>query len=189
MEPQSHGWSCRSRSSSVSIPERVWWFVELREGGTSARPSAFQSLKGFGGLWNSAPPAQSHPADPFQSLKGFGGLWNSGRQPRQAERARVSIPERVWWFVEQHPADRFTPSPEVSIPERVWWFVERFGLGVSRGDGFVSIPERVWWFVEPRTIATQTRRIANWFQSLKGFGGLWNSQKPDVLGVSLCFNP
>ena len=36
----------------------------------------------------------------FQSLKGFGGLWNRSGGPEFLEQALVSIPERVWWFVE-----------------------------------------------------------------------------------------
>ena len=37
----------------------------------------------------------------FQSLKGFGGLWNSEQQRQRLALDLVSIPERVWWFVEQ----------------------------------------------------------------------------------------
>ena len=40
------------------------------------------------------------------------------------EQLAVSIPERVWWFVE--PTRPIAPQlqSDVSIPERVWWFVE-----------------------------------------------------------------
>ena len=110
----------------VSIPERVWWFVELSENHSFTRWLWFQSLKGFGGLWN------------IRCL------------------ALVGL------------------DPLVSIPERVWWFVEP-GLGaIASAEGFgVSIPERVWWFVERRL--RRCRRGGAAFQSLKGFGGLWNA--------------
>ena len=90
----------------------------------------------------------------FQSLKGFGGLWNFDRFIQFTLSHCVSIPERVWWFVEPSSASRKDT--------------------LYRIDG-VSIPERVWWFVEPvmRLPRFQTHSAA-WFQSLKGFGGLWN---------------
>ena len=36
----------------------------------------FQSLKGFGGLWNCLGKSDGLVRFLFQSLKGFGGLWN-----------------------------------------------------------------------------------------------------------------
>ena len=124
----------------------------------------------------------------------------------------VSIPERVWWFVEP-PSLQSSPTPldgSVSIPERVWWFVEplvsraarspcRFqslkGFGglwnpanLSLSSGLkVSIPERVWWFVEHTMMVS--RRYCNGFQSLKGFGGLWNQPRFIYPSEKLCFNP
>ena len=63
---------------AVSIPERVWWFVERISPVRFSIKAEFQSLKGFGGLWNTLtftqPQAIIHLL--FQSLKGFGGLWN-----------------------------------------------------------------------------------------------------------------
>ena len=84
----------------------------------------------------------------FQSLKGFGGLWNAALDAEDSKRSDVSIPERVWWFVEQ-TIDVLTNS-----------------------DRLVSIPERVWWFVERG--AQSFKDYLDKFQSLKGFGGLWN---------------
>ena len=39
--------------------------------------ATFQSLKGFGGLWNQWSFFVADFGATFQSLKGFGGLWNS----------------------------------------------------------------------------------------------------------------
>ena len=85
----------------------------------------------------------------------------------------VSIPERVWWFVEPAMLGESARSPfhPVSIPERVWWFVEPIKILIVFVHR-VSIPERVWWFVEQS--ADEHGRVRHWFQSLKGFGGLWN---------------
>ena len=51
---------------SVSIPERVWWFVELAERiAELVGMGAFQSLKGFGGLWNEKAVANRNELDRF----------------------------------------------------------------------------------------------------------------------------
>ena len=110
---------------------------------------------------------------PFQSLKGFGGLWNKSLSGVQVSGTIVSIPERVWWFVEPARVAEIAIGSEVSIPERVWWFVERHVFESGKRLFKVSIPERVWWFVEPLT-ETNSSEITDQFQSLKGFGGLWN---------------
>ena len=61
----------------------------------------------------------------------------------------VSIPERVWWFVELMRNRVEVQIVGVSIPERVWWFVELTTVATDLAEPRVSIPERVWWFVEP----------------------------------------
>ena len=74
-----YGWS--GEAGFVSIPERVWWFVERVSTYGETHFFEFQSLKGFGGLWNPLRASQASTIAPFQSLKGFGGLWNNTLLP------------------------------------------------------------------------------------------------------------
>ena len=50
--------------------------MELELNGCKTFQRVFQSLKGFGGLWNSGLVGGRKLDCQFQSLKGFGGLWN-----------------------------------------------------------------------------------------------------------------
>ena len=137
-------WSCRF----VSIPERVWGGLEPLPSGRRSPSKRFQSLRGFGVGWSSAPCA-STPAPPtFQSLRGFGVGWSPPAGVEWRPVPAVSIPERVWGGLERAIFLSRRLEQFVSIPERVWGGLEPANQQSASTDDQVSIPERVWGGLE-----------------------------------------
>ena len=60
----------------------------------------------------------------FQSLRGFGVGWSPMRLLAMERRHAVSIPERVWGWLEPTTAEFIARWVYVSIPERVWGWLE-----------------------------------------------------------------
>ncbi len=89
----------------------------------------FQSLRGFGVGWSLFSSVTYQQRFEFQSLRGFGVGWSVVHILNDdAGHHIVSIPERVWGWLE-HPAElAIRQLMHVSIPERVWGWLEPIGF-------------------------------------------------------------
>ena len=77
------GWSCSSSFAASHAGE-------------------FQSLRGFGVGWSEKLRLQYALDIEFQSLRGFGVGWSGLRGEHYSDHRGVSIPERVWGWLELH---------------------------------------------------------------------------------------
>ena len=115
----------QNRHRQVSIPERVWGWLELPNHSPDTR-HFFVSIPER--VWGWLEPLLSIVTDilnQFQSLRGFGVGWSGFERITQEQQEIVSIPERVWGWLEPLPNRSQLQSSLVSIPERVWGWLER----------------------------------------------------------------
>ena len=160
----------------VSIPERVWgWLEPDTQLAAQLIKSKFQSLRGFGVGWSETCKIRSCSPSRFQSLRGFGVGWSVHSGWRSPNQAIVSIPERVWGWLEQAQNKSKTAEQRVSIPERVWGWLERDRIIALQPE--VAFQSLRGFGVGWSAAIASALACNSWFQSLRGFGVGWSTRR------------
>ena len=131
------GWSERAATQSlalspVSIPERGWVGLELRDNiALIIRKSVSIPERGWVGL-EPRFSGSCYQFGAFQSLRGVGLGWSSPGAGTNRDPSVVSIPERGWVGLEPAAPVPVQASGRVSIPERGWVGLERQAMSPSQ---------------------------------------------------------